>query len=450
MKKSYFDACGPILSEKISKKALGKVVYSKNSVFDIDIAQLPKFVIGRKGSGKTLVLKLIETHVRDYVIRISADEFLEIYTEKVLRNSGKIIDCAKLCFEVIYESILQALDSDYFQSYKKSENIMSHQQKIRSLLDGILRHNKKIILIIETSDSYDWYFEYKIYIDGLLNAIANFPNDETRQLIRIVFCLPLEIYDFCLSNCNSAVRVFEKKLNIEWSLEGLLDVVAKRIEFYYISKLKKSPVKNIQECRNSFNYIKQFFQDKLTKENDGNEDPLIYILRYTQLLPRHLILCFNNIMKDIVDIENDRITAKTILQNVRSNSSLFVVESINSNKVLYRSFLADVNIDSILKNTIPYLKETFDYNEFSSLLQKDFPNTNLCILIDFLSKISCMGNVLGTDDRYTIGDFQYDNTIKEYKGNRRFCFHPIYSLRYGAQDHNILPFNSDFMKDLSK
>ena len=341
---------GPINATRLlESETAGSILFNtRNKVWEF-YQQRPRIVIGRKGAGKTTILQ--HTHQLEdyrYVIKVPTAKAITEFRKSVYPNASDVgliyvEDAAEIWDRLLNTEIMALLPEN---TIKNLADVRSYLEAINRGAGGIsksltsaLNDNKEALdggglgyLIRAALDIYkgdgegaykralselDWYLadsnaKVVVILDSLENYHLDIPqNAETMKALlkcageygttmrSLRVCLPAEMYFELRDLSENVEKDFVNTMALHWLPVELMTVAAWRylvyLRLYAPDKLKQFQDLNIGS-REDVNKIIYSFLPEETKNTSGrSEFTLAYILRHSQLLPRHMIGIMNSI-----------------------------------------------------------------------------------------------------------------------------------------------------------
>jgi hypothetical protein len=192
----------------------------------------------------------------------------------------------------------------------------------------------------------------------------------------------------------------------------------------------------------------------------GEEDPLAYIIRHTQLLPRHVIAIFNSIIARSHDSgrPDHRLTEDDI------RSGVLDAEKLIAQQVLVPFYKIYPDLISSCEDILPDLSPVCTYNDlrkierrFSHRIEEDVRSIwRTLFAMGVLGKIVNEGRTetagAPKDARYCLATFHYNiEGTFGLETQEEYCFHPVFSRHFGISRKNtadrraIYPANVDMI-----
>jgi hypothetical protein len=188
------------------------------------------------------------------------------------------------------------------------------------------------------------------------------------------------------------------------------------------------------------------------------EDPVAYIMRHTQLLPRHLINILNKIVQlSIAELEPGgvpHVTARQITEGVRSIETTIVDGILTTYSYHYPTVapaLAAIKNHAAPVESVSRLHRTFNRASVARV-GIDFEG-----FLDACLSIGALGIVKRDQpgDRYVVGEFAYTyaSELRPVEDRDRVCVHPLFMHRWfdrrvisemaGHEPRLVYPYGSD-------
>ena len=340
---------GPVDAQEIESLRAREILFESHNKIYKELQQRPSIVVGRKGSGKTSYLHTVYfDQYYDYVIELNTPAaFLNVIESVEKMTKGAIFpeSVSDLWETVIWIGLFSQIRHKINKSSRATKLINDYLGKIGvreegtlddvlwnitevlsekaagkpiGIISEILRHtdtitykdtkecllkelsstNKRAVILLDSLDEFSLQTEsISRALQGLLKCIGNSNTPSTRVDIR--FCLPAELYHTFLKLSSNPNKDFRRQLTLHWVAKELLLVAAQRlflyIDLYDVNELKKGKGQIIADKKEAQRLFTSILPEKITGGLGVDEDPLAYIYRHTQLLPRHLLILLNSI-----------------------------------------------------------------------------------------------------------------------------------------------------------
>jgi hypothetical protein len=273
-------------------------------------------------------------------------------------------------------------------------------------------------------------------IGGLLKFAGSM--NSPRDVVDIRLCLPTESTRKVFEISSNPIKDFNRELRLEWTAKELILIGAQRLMYfiglYYPDLLKgKSPLGELN--RNDAQALFQaVLPEKITNQSGFQENSISYILRHTQLLPRHFLILLNSIFKG-TNVEQSLnpfpIREEKIIYGIRQVEERIVEEIFGAFRMLYPT------AEETCKRCLPELKHIFSLGTLHTVFNQHgravFNGGEFVDFHQMLAEIGAVGRVIpGAESdlyikakfKYTVGHqltFSYEDDL---------CIHPLFSGIY--------------------
>jgi hypothetical protein len=498
---------GPIDSIDIDStdlKAL-KLLFEQHNWIYKNLRNRPSIIIGRRGAGKTYYL-------RSVFFDKQYDFYTEIRTARVLGHMARVIQrmtreavfpemVSELWETVLWIGVFSEMrkhdllpweDKYLIDTYlgkvgiKQEDNVETMLWNLANTLDaeldkerdstqgaaaGILRGvnrtffeetrtavlkkletNKKTFVIL--MDSLD---DFQLDIDsvarslqGLLKFVGSM--NRPRDIVDVRFCLPSEVYHRFIKLSSNPNKDFRRALKLQWTAGELLLLGAQRLMFYlalyhegFVKKLYPlDPSKRADALR----LFQAVLPEKITNQTGYQEDTMSYILRHTQLLPRHFLMLLNSVFKNPGGQRSNAfpVSEERIINGIRQVEEFMVGEIFVAFKLIHPT------AEETCKRCLPELGHKFTMGDLHRVFTRHgkavFGSDSLIDFQRMLLEIGAVGRVIPgkESDLYIKGNFEY--TVAHelvLSQDDELCVHPLFSGIFhgsGQQERPVYPYGS--------
>ena len=497
---------GPIDAFDISSqdsKVLSYLFEKQNNIYR-GLHNRPSIIMGRRGSGKTAYLRTVYFE-KEYACHV------EIMTSSALEHISKVVE--NMAKEAVFTETLQELWEKTLwtcviaEMYNKSmlsdersgtvgnfldilgiqfgDNSDTVLWRVSSLIEEALDTNpkdgvsvvlkdfdrkrfpeareavvktlaadkKKFVILMDSLEKFQLHIDsIGRAIEGLLKFVGSM--NKPRDVVDIRFCIPTELYPKVIEFSSNVNKDFKRALKLEWTASELILIGAQRlmyfISLYYPDMINgKSPFDELRRDE-ALAFLKAFLPEKITNQSGIQEEPLPYILRHTQLLPRHLIMFLNSIFKKsgVTQTLNPfPVNERRIIAGVRQVEELIVSEIFSAFNMLHPT------AEATCERCIPQLKHTFSMGELQETYTQHgksvFGGNSFFEFQQMLTEIGAVGVVLpgSESNKYVKGHFAYTvghQLSISYQDT--LCLHPLFSGIYRGPDRGgrpVYPYGSD-------
>lgn len=482
---------GPIDHMRIRDDFADDLIYHKITLFS-EVNNKPHMLfLGRKGAGKSALLREIRLGTRkkgrrsflpqfdrpirgrDYVIDVGSWEHFHQIVRNVNRQfrTDDIIDelipaeyFVDLWHQMLWDEIIQyfynfaheettrhLLDpvdkyvnvDGFFEgaAHKKANELFdSAQQSILQFLD---RTESKLYFLFDSMDNYPVRNEtFSKILSGLFQGLTKINDDSPR--IVVSFCIPEEIEGFIAAGSANLMKDLSSSTRIRWKPIDLIRIVAHRLRLssaIYDHKLYKQIERYDFSGRDDLHRLfSLILPPTLTNLQGTEEDPLAYIIRHTQLLPRHVLAIFNASLS--LHYKNTKTFTGMSEDAVRSGVS--AVQKLIATQILMPYEHLFPKLLTQCRTILPDLDPICDYRtlkkiegRFHRLIEDDAGLIwNTLFEMGVLGRSTGLNGVdnhdVSKDDRYCYGQFHFNiDGSFGLATDGEYCFHPVFTRAFG-------------------
>lgn len=276
----------------------------------------------------------------------------------------------------------------------------------------------------------------------------------------IQMCLPSEIFDQIHELAAAPEKDLQGSyLKIYWTARELLRLAGGRLHLFLrlhqpnqLEKLERRSMR-LDEPDPAISLLRAALPERMTSGLDIEEDPLAYLLRHTQLLPRHLIGILNSVFS-----RKDKgsapwaVTPSAVVAGTRHAERLLVAGVLKAYGSSYpRAAEVLRRLSGRLDISFPAseLHKIYNHEGIRSLAQLDFDE-----FISMLFDLGVVGIKFEQTGRYNKAHFQYtfDSNLVPREETDQLCLHPLFT-RYllersiprlrEARSHATYPYGCD-------
>ena len=295
-------------------------------------------------------------------------------------------------------------------------------------------------------------------VAGLIRCVGQFHQPGSRVGVR--FCLPAELYHKFLSLSFNPLKDFKRTIILHWAAGELIQLAAHRYSVF-LQKVDQRRFEGLRKNididtrQGAIEFWHRILPAKIMSRFGVEEDPLAYILRHTQLLPRHVLQLFNSITAVHLANNGDafEISSDVIPGAVRDGQLQVLYEVLRGYHFSYP------NCEEMLRTFIPKLPICFTAQHIDKIFTRKaggafgFYSSN--DLIAALAEIGAVGRVVDETPRYYEGEFEFMIPGRLVPSDHdRFCLHPIVSENFNAKydrqgkgEKAVYPYNYDLVSD---
>lgn len=495
---------GPIDSGDIDSTDLKALLmlFEKHNLIYKNLRSRPSIIIGRRGSGKTYYL-------RSVFFDEQYDYFIEIRMPRVLAQVARAIQ--NLTVEVVFSELVSELwetilwigvfleirkhavlhpdDLNVVDAYldkmriRRNDTVEDALRNVAKMLEELVSKNrlsdtdllwgadnislsdaktvvvksleasnKKFAILMDSLDDFQLDIDsVSRSLQGLLKIVGSM--NKPRDVVDVRFCLPSELYQRFIKLSSNPNKDFRRALKLQWTASELVLIGAQRLMFYiglhYPDLYKKFFALDLTKRSDALTLFQTVLPDRITNHVGYQEDTMSYILRHTQLLPRHFLILLNSIFKNPgvnarqgpFPVSEDR-----IVTGIRQVEEALVGEIFVAFNLIYPT------AEETCRRCLPELGHQFTMGDLHRVFTRHgkavFGNDNLFDFQRMLLEIGAMGRVMpGKEtDIYIKGNFEY--TVQHQlmlSQEDELCIHPLFSGIFhgsGRRDRPVYPYGS--------
>jgi hypothetical protein len=320
------------------------------------------------------------------------------------------------------------------------------------VIDGFERSKKTFVILMDSLDDFQLDMDSVARsLQGLLKLVGSM--NKPRDVVDVRFCIPAEIYHRFLKISSNPNKDFRRALKLQWTAGEMVLLGAQRLMFYlalyYQDFLKSIFPLDLTKRSDALKLFQAVLPEKITNQTGFQEETMSYILRHTQLLPRHFLMLLNSIFKNPNASEKSKpfpISEERIINGIRQVEEFMIGEIFVAFNPTYPS------AEETCKRCLPELGHKFTMGDlhrvFTRYGKAVFGNDNLFEFQRMLLEIGAVGRVIkGKEkDLYIKGNFEY--TVSHelvLSQDDELCVHPLFSGIFhgsGQQDRPVYPYGS--------
>jgi hypothetical protein len=478
---------GPINASEIVEPIARRILFDVHNNLYQALHKRPSVVVGRKGSGKTTYLQSSYFDgTYDYIYDVDTSRALVGVIEAVERLSKGVLfaeTVANLWETVLWIPMLTQLRQQLSSAVKnkidaylakvgirtegtiddvlwniadtlaerakdkpvgiisdilRRTDTISFSEVKQSVSDELKFKKKRAVILVDSLEDFHLNVEsVAIAIQGLLKFVGRTNTPSSRVDIR--FCIPAEQYyqfDSVSSNHN---KDFRRELLLHWIAPELLAVAANRLLIYFelyepdlfITHGSYSDF----DSKNVGKLFDAIFPPTITSGLGVVEKPLAYVLRHTQLLPRHLIMILNAICA-----RKNRYSKSTgfFLDEPSINKGIADVEEGITLEIFNAYQATHPKAKDVCTDCLPELQHKFSIGDLERVFRthgkKAMGSNEFGDFKRMLIEIGAVGKVVGETEKYIQGSFEYTAHHKLVTcTDDELCLHPLFTEVFSAK-----------------
>ncbi len=475
---------GPIDSGDIDSgdlKAL-LMLFEKHNWIYKNLPSRPSIIIGRRGAGKTHYLRSVffDPNQRyDYHVEIRTPRVLgqvasaiqkmtsEILFSEMVSELWDTILWLAVCLEIRKHSVLQPDDLNVVNGYldrlhvRDMDSVDDVLRNVAAMLEDIVSKNetntsdflwgankinlddarsavlhslkasgKKFAILMDSLDDFQLEIDsVGRALQGLLKLVGSM--NKPRDIVDIRFCLPSELYQQFIKLSSNPNKDFRRALKLQWTASELVLLGAQRLMFYlalehpkFLNRISPLDLTRRNDALALFNAV---LPPRIKNQVGHQEETISYILRHTQLLPRHFVILLNSIFK------NHRsspfpVSEERIVTGIRQVEDFMVREIYVAFNLVYPT------AEETCRRCLPELGHKFTTSDLHRVFTRHgkaaFGSDNLFDFQRMLLEIGAIGRVIpgNEKDLYIKGNFEYTVSHQlSISQEDELCVHPLFS-----------------------
>jgi len=477
---------GPIdagLIEVAHKAVLKDLFDPQNKIYDA-LRLNPSIIIGRRGSGKTAYLhSIFIDHEFGIVQEIKTSKLFSRIVATIEKNTPSFVlteDVSDLWNDLFYFAVMSEvahryggesrelkLIDDYVtkNSLRSEDSVESFLWKVvhslskksgqhlvgavaelvkdvtgisfeaakQKTIDVLKGKNERAILLLDSLEQYPTAIQSVANaMSGLLMCIGQF--NERNDRVNVRLCLPAELYHVFLDLVSAnPMKDLEKPLTLHWIAGELLSIAAHRLslylKLYFPDEITGPKPIDLSKRDHVQEFLLNYLPAHITNRLGVTEGTVAYILRHTQLQPRHLLLYLNAIFakqRKLDESDYPRITEAAVKEAISESEHRLCQEVFSGYRTLYPT------ARTVCEVCIPELPLRFSH----SALQRVFTHggkkasgfTDFWDFRRLLIETGVVGRAVDETDRYIVGRFEYTEPHKLVVSTEdNLCLHPVFA-----------------------
>ncbi len=481
----------------------------------------PAFVVGRRGAGKTAFLDALSTEQTVLHIEINTstavaevEDLLRALTElgvtlfadhvsdiwgaalwhgllvALVQHPPEGVDTDDVRFEDI-KVYLDDLTDDASRSVS-SDAVMSlfcmellgqvekrktvarhptlfelHGVKLASVIESATalldQSQVQPILLLDSIEDFQDVLDYHTRtIEGLFMQVGR--STQPTSPYRIRFSFPAELWHVLRSMSRNPLKDFGRFIILQWSAREIVKIAAHRFMLYLehfhrpvLDRKRDLARLNTDSEKEALELLRMVLPPTVTGELGVVEDTIAYVLRHTQLLPRHLLRLLNAIWTRSAEADGNGVaaTADAVVIGVQDVEEQIVTEICKAYELVHPT--ADEVCRAVIKNLPRRFSDSELHKAFNragkGAVKRAYRNlaerrlaershrvgmSNVAHpemdYFDFkamLLEIGCIGRKIGQTERYDVAEFEYTIPHRLAVGDDDImCVHPLFSGVY--------------------
>jgi hypothetical protein len=492
---------GPIDSGDIDSSDLKALMmlFEKHNWIYKNLHSRPSIIIGRRSSGKTYYLRSVFfDHQYDYYVEIRTPHVLgqvasaiqklssEVVFSEMVSELWDMILWIAIFLEIRKHPVLPANELHIVKRFldkmgvRSADTVEDALQDVAQMLEKVARRNestkpvsfftdrvsledaksvvlknlqarqKKFAILMDSLDDFRLDIDSVGYaLQGLLKIVGSM--NKPRDIVDIRFCLPSELYPRFMELSSNPNKDFRRALKLQWSASELILIGAQRLMFYlalnHRELYKKYVHLDLTKRTDALFLFSAVLPEKITNRKGYQEETISYILRHTQLLPRHFIILLNSIFRDHGS-NRFPVSEERIISGIQQVEEAMVGEIFVAFNLVYP------NAKVTCRKCLPELGHKFTMSDLHRVFTRHgkvvFGSDDLFEFQRMLLEIGAVGKVISANDKdlYIKGSFEYTISHQlSISQEDELCVHPLFSGIFQGSDkleRPVYPYGSNY------
>jgi hypothetical protein len=344
---------------------------------------------------------------------------------------------------------------------------VSHPGGLTELLDGVEGDGHSIREAIEAGQAILEASSYRlvVIVDSLERYNGTLPTDDVESIERtafeglfhfigrdgtrpdrpfdIRFAFPAEMWSILERVSANPAKDFGRKVVAYWSARELIQMAGSRLALYSLSHGLGMWTGGVSTTFQPLDYtesrgvLRRLLPATVTNGLGIAEDSIAYLMRHTQLLPRHLILLLNSIWEYHRSSGDDAlpVSNRAVVEGVRLGEIVITDDIVASFKTVHPR--AHECCEKIIPNVRMSLTDAELHQAYNRGGIKKLSGMEFAECRRMLVEIGCLGVEVpgGNTVRYVTGEFEYTRPGSLRVGSEdRLTLHPLFAEVYGCVD----------------
>jgi hypothetical protein len=344
----------------------------------------------------------------------------------------------------MFDEILADDPKDGLSEVLRRFDRVTFNNTLSAVEDSLKSADKKFVILMDSLDDFQLDINSVSHsLQGLLKFVGSM--NKPRDVVDIRFCLPTELYRRIIKISSNPNKDFRRSLKLQWTASELVLIGAQRLmlylELYYPEYLKRLLPLDPTGRADALRLFQAVLPKTIRNQSGFKEETISYILRHTQLLPRHFLMLLNSIFRSgsgTQSLNPFPIREERIISGIRQEEERIVTEIFVAFKLIYP------NAEEICKRCMPELRHKFSFGHLHQIYTRRgkavFEGDNLFEFQRMLMEIGAMGKVNKdkASEVYILGNFEY--TVDHEIGishNDELCIHPLFSGIFGNNSKDL-------------
>ncbi|HEX6036153.1 MAG TPA: hypothetical protein VFY83_17065, partial [Anaerolineales bacterium] len=374
------------------------------------------------------------------------------YLENVGIKGNDAVDDVLWKIANLFDEVLNGNPRDGVSEILRRFDRVMFDDARSAVLDGLKSSKKSFVILMDSLDDFRLDIDSVSHsLQGLLKFVGSM--NKPRDVVDIRFCLPSELYHRIIKISSNPNKDFRRALKLQGTASELVLIGAQRLMYflilYYPEILKSMPRPDLTKRADALALFNKVLPEKITNQAGFQEETMSYILRHTQLLPRHFLMMLNSIFKGLDAAPGSHpfpVSEQKIINGIRKVEEFIVSEIFVAFKLIHPT------AEATCKRCLPELGHKFSVGELHQVFTRHgkavFSGEGMFEFQRMLIEIGALGRVISgkETDVYIKGNFEYtvahELTISH---DDQLCIHPLFSGIFSnsaRKDRPVYPYGA--------
>jgi hypothetical protein len=290
-----------------------------------------------------------------------------------------------------------------------------------------------VIVMDNLEDLHSRIFELEEVLAGLFHAVGRTADTSRGSPFGLQLCLPSELWEQIHQVSANPEKDFGGNyLTIYWTAHELLHLAGTRyrlfLQAHFPDRLDRLLRTLPGPADRDIDLLRAALPATIRNELGDEEDPLAFLLRHTQLLPRHLIEILNNVFGARMPGSRPwAVTEEAVLAGTQIGERVIIEGIFAAHRLSFPAAPAALRrMANRLDICFPAreLRVLFNREGITKATGHDFDH-----FAELLLTLGVVGVKTKRTSRYNVAQFQYtfDSPLNMREDTDELCFHPIFT-----------------------
>jgi hypothetical protein len=352
----------------------------------------------------------------------------------------------------LFDEVLNSQPRDGVSEILRRFDRVAFDDAKTAVVDSLQAAKKSFVILMDSLDDFRLDIDSVSHsLQGLLKFVGSM--NKPRDVVDIRFCLPSELFRQIIKISSNPNKDFRRALKLQWTASELILIGAQRL-MYYLAIYQPAFVRaldplDLTKRTDALTLFSKVLPEKITNQSGFQEETMSYILRHTQLLPRHFLMLLNSIFRGLNGASGPNlfpISEDKIINGIRKVEEFIVGEIFVAFKLIHPT------AEATCKRCLPELGHKFSVGQLHQIFTRHgkavFGGEGMFEFQRMLIEIGALGRVIpGKEtDVYIKGNFEYTVSHElTLSHDDEFCIHPLFSGIFsngGRKDRPVYPYGT--------